>query len=149
MSPYSVYELAPACPERENRNTKHIEIQRLHVRPQQVLQEPFPLHHCCTPSSTVGTTLSKVNILMVLRPALQAAGFEDQLCMQPHTYAHHGEFKYGTMGYSELHVMEQIHEQIEDIPGLVIPHFSRFAEETPSATGRCLTSSIWCETCAC
>ena len=34
--------------------------------------------------------------------------------------------------YSELQVMEQIHEQIVDIPGLVIPHFPSFAEETPA-----------------
>ena len=65
-SPYSVYELAPTCPGPKQKYLAD-EIQRLHVRHQLVLQEPFPLHHCCTPSSIVSTILSKVNILMVFK----------------------------------------------------------------------------------
>ena len=42
---------------------------------------------------------------------------------------------------TELQVLEQIHEQIVDIPSLVNPHFSSFAEEA-CATGRCLSSSL-------
>ena len=33
---------------------------------------------------------------------------------------------------AELQIMEQIHEQFVDIPGLVNPHFPSFAEETPA-----------------
>ena len=35
---------------------------------------------------------------MVIRPAVQAAGYQDLLCRQLDTYVHHGELRYGTSG---------------------------------------------------
>ena len=40
---------------------------------------------------------------MVIRPALQAARYEDLLCRQPDTCVHHGELRYGTMGLMKHH----------------------------------------------
>ena len=124
MSQCSVYDLAHACPEWKHKYQAH-EIQRLHVQVQQNLKEPFPFHRCCTPSSTVGTTVFKVVILdgsktcfagsQIRRPALQVAGYT---CSPWQT-----QLRDHVMGCSELQVVEQIHGQIEDIPG---PQFFQF-----------------------
>ena len=47
-----------------------------------------------------------------LRPALQAAGYEDLLCRLLDTYVHHGELRYGTMGLIEFSVSAAAEREI-------------------------------------
>ena len=169
-SPYSVYELAPVCREQKHKYralwASVLFPCRVHtLRGWRVLiHEGLRVH---TPQRLWVHTHegSRVHTLdgfktcfagsRIQRPALQAAGYT---CSPWRTQERDHGFDrvfflcwwlFQVQEYSELQVMEQIHEQIVDIPGFGEPALFQCCWGGFCATGRCFTSSLWRVYCAC